>query len=288
MNLRDCLSFLNAIFIMHDSTLAMRMQSEFAKDLNILKIFVNDDESAIASCYKDSYDIALVEINSVDDMYVIEEAKYANPALQFIIIGGSDLALFVLQCFNSCIFAYLRKSVFFAPTSQYAPKNSAYNMSELEVVLAHFALLQKSCEVVHITPRIAVERANDAIYLDNNPIYLSPKLKKIFWLLYVNANRLVPYELILSSVFGTETSIDSVRMSIVRIKKLLQDDAIIANISGEGYMLVCESKACRTNQHTRRYWGGGIASPKSRENKVARITSNIRRTQIKIRSNYPP
>ncbi len=261
MNLRDCLDSLNAIFIMRDSALAGTIQSEFAKDLNILKIFVNDDESAIASCYKDSYDIALVEINSVDDMYVIEEVRYANPALGFIIISDSDLDLLILQCFKFCIFAYLHKSSFFAPTPKSPPTNSPYNMRELEVILAHFALLQKSCEVVHITPRIAVERANDAIYLDNNPIYLSPKLKKIFWLLYVNANRLVPYELILSSVFGTETSIDSVRMSIVRIKKLLQDDAIIANISGEGYMLVCESKGRVSISNADARIGGGGTTP---------------------------
>lgn len=286
MNLRDCLNSLNAIFIMRDSALAGTIQSEFAKDLNTLKIFVDDDESAIASCYKDSYDIALVEINEVDDIYVIEEVRYANPALGFIIISDSDLDLLILQCFKFCIFAYLHKSSFFAPTPQSTPTNAPYNMRELEVILAHFALLQKSCEIVHITPRIAVERANDAIYLDNNPIHLSPKLKKIFWLLYVNANRVVPYEHILSSVFGTETSIDSVRMSIVRIKKLLQDDAIIANISGEGYMLVCESKGRVSISNAdarigggelpRTKWGtlfapkrGNPSAPKSRENKVA-------------------
>ncbi len=265
MNLLDCLNSLNVLCVMNDSDIAKAIQSAFAKDLNSLKIFIDDEESAVASCYTDSYDIAIVEIRQVGLLSVIEEAKYANPALQFIIIGNSDLALFVLQCFNSCIFAYLHKSVFFAPTPQYAPKNSAYNMSELEVVLAHFALFQKSYEVIHITPRIAIERANDAIYLDNNPIYLSPKLKKIFWLLYTNANRIVPYEHILSSVFGAETSIDSVRMSIVRIKKLLQNDAIITNISGEGYMLVCKSKVCGVNSPTRADMGGG-ESP--RQNRV--------------------
>ena len=259
MNLRDCLNSINALFIMRDSALAERIQSEFAKDLNSLKIFVDDDESAIQSCYKDSYDIALVEINSVEGIYVIEEARYANPALGFIIISDSDLDLLILQCFKCYIFAYLRKSSFFAPPS--TPTNSAYNMRELEVILAHFALLQKSSEIVHITQKIAVERANDTIYVDNNPIHLSPKLKKIFWLLYINANRIVPYEHILSSVFGTETSIDSLRMSIVRIKKLLKDNAIITNISGEGYMLVCESKGCVSYSNKDARIGGGGESP---------------------------
>ena len=278
MNLRDCLNSINALFIMRDSALAERIQSEFAKDLNSLKIFVNDDESAIQSCYKDSYDIALVEINSVEGIYVIEEARYANPALGFIIISDSDLDLLILQCFKCYIFAYLRKSSFFAPIPQSTPTNSTYNMRELEVILAHFALLQKSSEIVHITQKIAVERANDTIYVDNNPIHLSPKLKKIFWLLYINANRIVPYEHILSSVFGAETSIDSLRMSIVRIKKLLKDNAIITNISGEGYMLVCESKGRVSYSNKDARIGGGnrprakcgvFTAPKSHKNKVA-------------------
>ena len=248
MKLRDCLNPLNAIFIMHDSHLAQAISHEFSKDLNILKIFVNDDESALKSCHKASYDIALVEIETTSDLYVIEEVRYASPTIDFIIISDSDLDLLILRCFKFCIFAYLHKSSFFAPTPQSA-KNSPnpYNMRELEIILAHFALLAKSAEVIHISPRIAIERADEIIYLDNKPIFLSPKLKKIFWLLYANANRLVPYEHILSSVFDTESTIDSVRMSIVRLKKLLQDENIITNISGEGYMLVCESNAKGAN-----------------------------------------
>lgn len=246
MKLRDCLAPLNALFIMRDSALSQAIQSKFAKDLNIFKIFINDSESALSTCYKESYDIALVEIETTSDLYVIEEARYANPRLEFIIISDSDLDLLILQCFKYCIFAYLHKSSFFAPIAN-APhtSQSPYNMRELEIILAHFSLLRKSCEVVYISEKIAIECASEMIYIDNKPIYLSPKLKKIFWLLYANANRIVPYERILSSVFDMEATIDSLRMSIVRLKKLLQNDAIIANISGEGYMLVCESCAKR-------------------------------------------
>ena len=255
MKLRDCLAPLNALFVMRDSALSQAIQGEFAKDLNCLKIFVNDDESALSTCYKESYDIVLVEIETTRDLYVIEEARYANPRLEFIIISDSDLDLLILQCFKCCIFAYLHKSSFFAPIAN-APHTSPshYNMRELEIILAHFSLLAKSCEVVYISKRIAIECANEAIYIDNKQIYLSPKLKKIFWLLYVNRNRLVPYERILSSVFDMESTIDSLRMSIVRLKKLLKDDTIIINISGEGYMLVCDSNTQERGQN-----GGGGA-----------------------------
>ncbi len=253
MKLRDCLAPLNAIFIMRDFALAKAIEAKFAKDLNIIKIFIDDSESALSTCYKESYDIALVEIETTRDLYIIEEAKYANPRLEFIIISDSDLDLLILQCFKCCIFAYLHKSSFFAPIANVPHTSpSPYNMRELEIILAHFSLLRKSCEVVYISEKIAIECASEMIYIDNKPIYLSPKLKKIFWLLYANANRIVPYERILSSVFDMESTIDSLRMSIVRLKKLLKDDTIIINISGEGYMLVCDSN---TQEHGQN--GGG-------------------------------
>ena len=238
--------------------------SQIRQRLNSLKIFIDDSESAISTCYKESYDIALVEIEATRDLYIIEEARYANPRLEFIIISDSDLDLLILQCFKCCIFAYLHKSSFFAPIAN-APHTSPspYNMRELEIILAHFSLLRKSCEVVYISEKIAVECASEMIYIDNKPIYLSPKLKKIFWLLYANLNRLVPYEHILSSAFEAESTIDSVRMSIVRLKKLLQDDTIIANISGEGYMLISSANLANKDiaNKTANTHGGGGESP---------------------------
>ena len=239
MKLRDCLSPLNALFILRDSQLSKAIYAEFAKDLRNLAIFTNDSESAIKSCYKQSHDIAFVEITACEDLQTIEEARYANPRLEFVAVSDSEVDLLILQCLKMRVFAFVRKCALFERESQ----KSRYNLRELEIILAHFALFKKSNEIVRISPRIAIECANEAIYLDNRAIFLSPKLKKIFWLLYANANRIVPYERILSSVFDMEATIDSLRMSIVRLKKRLQNDAIIANISGEGYMLVCESCA---------------------------------------------
>lgn len=114
----------------------------------------------------------------------------------------------------------------------------AYKLRSLEVVLGHFSLLKKSYSNITLSSRITIQYLKKSIYLDNKEIFLSPKLKTIFWLLFENHNRVVPYSHILSIAFNEESNIDALRMSIVRIKKLLQNNDIIANISGEGYMLV--------------------------------------------------
>lgn len=232
MKLRDTFNNLKVVFIgkSDDVCLANAIKCEFSALFNQFKILTTDDWH-----YGDiwgNYDVAILDIDSVKDLYILEEMSYVNPNLYFIIISDNDYDSFILQCFKYHTFAYMQKSQLKSSIK------SCAKLRRLEIALAHFALLRKSYSIIHISNRISIECLREAIYLDNKELFLSPKLKKIFWLLYANCNRVVPYSHLLSIVFDEEANIDSLRMSIVRIKKLLQNNEVITNISGYGYMLV--------------------------------------------------
>ncbi len=264
MKLRDFLGDISVVFAMHDSKLARAIKAEFKNDLKRCKMFINDDESAIYECNKREYDIAIIDVSTMEHIYNIDEIRYANPLLEIVVIGDIDLDRIILQCFKRRIFAFVHKSSFFAPVSQddelvckiCSPK-SPYSMRALESILAHIALLRRNHEIIHITPRIAIESASEMIFLDEKPVFLSPKLKKIFWLLYANANRIVPYDDIIASIFYNEGRIDSLRMAVLRIRKMLDDEKVIKNVLGQGYMLVCDTTP-QTHENNASRLGRGI------------------------------
>ncbi len=70
---------------------------------------------------------------------------------------------------------------------------------------------------------------------------LSPKLRRIFWLLFDNLNKVVSHYTIIDAI-DENMCINSLRMAIVRLKKLLQNKELIANVPGDGYMLVFDEK----------------------------------------------
>ena len=67
---------------------------------------------------------------------------------------------------------------------------------------------------------------------------MPPKLRQIFWLLFDNRNKLVSHYTVVEMIDNT-MSLDSLRMAIVRLRKLLANKELIINIPRDGYMLVC-------------------------------------------------
>lgn len=86
-----------------------------------------------------------------------------------------------------------------------------------------------------------LDSTHEQIYKDKNfllPIHLSPKLKRLFWIMYYSCNNVVSYDRLISCVYNNEDiNYNTLRMAIVRLKKFCGD--FIQNVSGEGYMLAC-------------------------------------------------
>ena len=160
----------------------------------------------------------------------IEDLRYEHPNTQIIAIEPRSFECknsdeFLAKAFRLGVFAYLPNSV---------------DERGLMSCLAHFACLFCSDNTINLSKNIAVNQATQELYLKNKPLLLSPKLKKIFWLLFNNQNKVVSHYTI--TEFSDENmSISSLRMAIVRLKKALKTKDLIINVSGEGYMLVCKN-----------------------------------------------
>lgn len=131
---------------------------------------------------------------------------------------------FLTQILDFEIFAYLPSPV---------------NARNVEVALARCAHLHCKNSRIKFSPTLIVDKDAQQIYINDKPLLLSPKLRQIFWLLFDNLNRVVSHYTIINAI-DENMCLNSLRMAIVRLKRLLRDKSLIINAPGDGYMLVCD------------------------------------------------
>ncbi len=131
---------------------------------------------------------------------------------------------FLTQILEFGIFAYIPSPV---------------NARNVEVALARYAHLHCKNSRIKFSPTLIVDKDSQQIYINDKPLLLSPKLRQIFWLLFDNLNRVVSHYTIINAI-DENMCLNSLRMAIVRLKRLLRDKSLIINAPGDGYMLVCE------------------------------------------------
>ena len=220
-HLERFLSRINAVFIGDDKDLARLIKIACAKT----KIH---SQSLNKSLNLSEFNCILVEIQSEQSLEFIEDITYENPHLKIIAIEPKSLERsfdddFIAKAFAVGVFTYLPNSI---------------DERSLKVCLTHFACLFLSDSTINLSENIAVNQVAQELYFKNKPLFLSPKLRKIFWLLLNNKNKVVSHYTIIEFV-DENMSISSLRMAIMRLKRVLKNKDFIVNVSGEGYMLVC-------------------------------------------------
>lgn len=243
----------------------MRLQDLIAR-LQVLVIGDNDEKiravsslspaSFIRWCnamqvYRErKFDAVLVATSDIQDhQEVIWDILYYNPKENIFVMSFRDNDLHLMECLKLGL-PYVR-----------------YSHRELEIILSQIAFKLKSRSKVMLSPieHFIKERAKEdsamgtsasksfgegvclfcdetqeQIYQDEfqTPIHLTPKLKRLFWILYCNHNQVVSYDRLITHVYdGQYINYNTLRMAVVRLKKHCGE--LVQNISGEGYMLAC-------------------------------------------------
>jgi DNA-binding response OmpR family regulator len=93
-----------------------------------------------------------------------------------------------------------------------------------------------------VNARLSIDFVNQKVKVDNRLVRLAPLEYKILVSLVKNSNKVVPYNTIMSEIWGRSYSLDNrnLRLGIRRLRQKLQDTPprMIINKRGSGYILV--------------------------------------------------
>lgn len=163
-------------------------------------------------------DIHLPGLNGFEMM---KEILTLKPSQLFIVMTSFDTDQNIIHSMHEGACSFLRKPL---------------DIKELQT-----ALLISSSKVTHslkeLSSEINVDYRKELILKNGEPIFLSQKHHKIFWLLCYNQGRLVTYEMFEDYVYAGESINKSVlHVSILRIKQQL-GKILIENSVNMGYIL---------------------------------------------------
>ncbi|RDU63533.1 response regulator [Helicobacter sp. MIT 14-3879] len=183
--------------------------------------------------YNENIDIVLTDINipSLNAFEMLEEICKINTNQKIIIMTSYPNDKNLKQSFklsNICLF--LRKPI---------------NISDLQT---NIAILTKTPNdlIIKLSKNMYVNKTKMKIFIYDNEIILNGIGKKIFWLLINNINQVITYDIIQEVIYNHKenSSIDSLRMAIARLKTSLKEKNIIINIKDSGYMIKSYEETC--------------------------------------------
>lgn len=185
----------------------------------------NDGEEGLKLYKKYLFDMVITDINlpKINGFEMIREILVFNPTQDFIVITSYDTDDNILTSIKEGAYIYMRKPL---------------SLIELQTHLIMFSQRKiKKNNKIRLSQNIFLDTQTQIIYKNNQKLFLSPKLNKIFWLLYYNKNNIVSYDNIISYVYDDEeTNINTIRMALLRLKKQIGND-LIQNVSNLGYSL---------------------------------------------------
>lgn len=163
-------------------------------------------------------DIHMPEINGFD---MIEEILKLKPEQLFIVMTSYDSDQNLIHSMKDGACSFLRKPL---------------DMEELQTALV-MTLGRIKYTTKTLSSDVHIDYQKEIIYRNDEPIFLSHKCNKIFWLLCYNIGRLVSYDMCEDYAYNGESiNKGTLYNEILRIKKqLITLD--IENIPKEGYIL---------------------------------------------------
>lgn len=166
-------------------------------------------------------DIHLPEMNGFEMIATILSLK---PEQLFIVMTSFDTDQNIMSSIQEGACSFLRKPL---------------DIKDIQTALLLCSGKIKS-ETRQITPDILVDYRKEAIYKNDELIFLSQKCHKIFWILCYNIDNFVSYEMLEDYVYGGESiTKGTLHTAILRTKQQLSKDLIIENIPAQGYRLKC-------------------------------------------------
>ena len=222
---RSTLNILNpfSLLVVEDDEIARIMIKQGLKPYCETYFEAKDGLEGLELFKKHRIDIIVTDIHmpEINGFEMMKEILTLKPNQLFIVMTSYDTDQNLLCSVQEGACGFIRKPI---------------NIKELQT-----AILMASARVEQgqktIRPHITLDYRKEVIFKNGEPMFLSHKSHKIFWLLAYNLGRLVSYEMFEDYVYDGEVVSKSVlHVAIQRIKQQLED-ITIENIVNSGYTL---------------------------------------------------
>ncbi len=180
---------------------------------------------------KEHPDIVILDINlpDISGFNVLKEVRSFSTVPVIILTVRSDDAD-VLKGLETGADDYIIK-----------PFNYLTLLARVKAVLRRTETLPlKRRQGTAVSPRLKIDFVDQRVIADNQPVKLTPVEYRLLVLLVKNKNATVPYQQIMTEIWGTEYqgNTENIRIYVRRLRKKLQDvpPNLILNQHGLGYM----------------------------------------------------
>ncbi|PAF44526.1 response regulator transcription factor [Helicobacter sp. 11S02596-1] len=216
--------------LVEDDKIALSAMEQSLKPYCKRFLCASDGEEGLAIYKEHFFDIIITDINlpKLNGFEMIDAILSINQAQEFIIITSYDTDDNIIKSVKEGAYAYMRKPI---------------SLIELQTHLIIFSQrkIVKNTKI-ELSPQIVIDTQSQTIMKNNQELFLSSKLHKIFWLLYYNKNNVVSYETISAYAYDEETNVNAIRMALLRLKKQI-GDGLIQNVFNIGYVLKTDFKS---------------------------------------------
>lgn len=212
-----------SILVVEDDEIARMMIAQGTKPYCEAYYEAKDGLDGLEVFNKHRVDIIVTDIHmpGINGFEMMKEILTLKPSQLFIVMTSFDTDKNLISSMHEGACSFLRKPI---------------DIKELQT-----ALLMTSGRIEQtlkqLSPDITIDSRKEVIYKDKEPIFLTHKNHKIFWLLCYNFGRLVTYEMLEDYVYDGEAINKSVlHVAILRIKQQL-GKITIENVTNSGYVL---------------------------------------------------
>jgi DNA-binding response OmpR family regulator len=222
---KKALTLLNTynVLVVEDDEIAREMIKQGLKKYCESFYEAGDGLQGLEQFKKHRIDLIVTDIHlpSLNGLEMIKEILILKPNQLFLVMTSFDTDENILKS--------MRKGA-----CQFLSKPIDINDLQTALIISSSRLHQGPTK---LTKNITVDARKELILKDGEPIFLSYKQNKIFWLLYYNLSRVVTYEMFEDYVHENESINKSVlHVAILRIKQKLEGIEI-KNIVNMGYVM---------------------------------------------------
>lgn len=212
-----------SILVVEDDDIARLMVKQAIKPYCESFYEAKDGLEGLEIFKKYRIDIIITDIHmpNLNGFEMMKEILFIKPKQLFLVMTSYDSDENILKSIQEGAANFLRKPI------------------DMEVLQTFLLVVSGRLNdiIKPISPTVSLDFRKENILVNGEPIYLTHKCHKVFWMLANNLARVITYDMLEDCVYGGEEINKGVLHMIIQKIRQQLPDIHIENISGLGYVL---------------------------------------------------